>query len=284
MTDQETNLQNAFVTTLTAELGPTALTADVVSIGSLTTPCYLVVNMESDSLREYILFDGTFGATSFVATNIDKRYLAGSAAPSNLTHPIGASVQVVAMQQHFEDLNDRIDAIDAVTEVAAADAYLKNDGDTLEGTLNLGNQSVHSPLDPTAGTGVGDRDFNDARYALITSTRIVLPWSAGMGKCEVGTEAAAFRWIPGFACTLVAATPTAGTAPTGAAINFDVSNDGTTMFSTKPTIAAAAQDGVRQTPSVTAIGATDVIRAWISQIGSTLPGENVALALEITVP
>jgi len=172
----------------------------------------------------------------------------------------------------------------AVSAVATADDYLKNDGDTLAGTLNLGNQSVHSPLDPVGGTGVGDRDFNDGRYAAIASTRFPLVWSAGNGEAAVGTEAVAFRWIPGFACTLVAATPTAGTAPTGAAINFDVSNDGTTMFSTKPTIAATAQDGTRQTPSETAIAADDVIRVWISQVGSATPGENVTLTLEITVP
>ena len=51
MTDQETNLQNAFVTTLTGELGPTGLTADVVSIGNLATPCYLVIEMADDDQR-----------------------------------------------------------------------------------------------------------------------------------------------------------------------------------------------------------------------------------------
>ena len=129
MTDQETILANAFVSTLSAQMDPTDLTANVVSIGSLTTPCYLVIDMEDDAKREYILFDGTFGATSFVATNINKRYLAGSAAASNLTHLIGANIQSVATQQHFEDLNDRVDAIpatytdaEAVSAVATADA------------------------------------------------------------------------------------------------------------------------------------------------------------------
>lgn len=197
----------------------------------------------------------------------------------------GEAVTAMGVKGDSNALNhDKYLDADAVSAVATADDYLKNDGDTLAGTLNLGNQSVIAPLDPTGGTGVGDRDFNDARYALVASARFVLPWSAGNGEVETSTEAAAFRWIAPFACTLVSATPTAGTAPTGAAINFDVSNDGTTMFSTKPTIAAAAQDGTKQTPSVTAIAATDVIRVWVSQIGSTLPGENVSLTLEIEVP
>jgi microcystin-dependent protein len=112
MTALRTDLQNAFETSLDAEMGPAALTASTDSIGVLTSPCYIVIEMESDSQREYMLMDGSFGASSFVTTNIANRYLGGSAAGSNLTHPIGSSVQVVAMSQHFEDLHDRIDGLD----------------------------------------------------------------------------------------------------------------------------------------------------------------------------
>jgi hypothetical protein len=33
-------------------------------------------------------------------------------------------------------------------------------------TVSMNNQTLSSPLDPTAGTHVGDRDYNDGRYAL----------------------------------------------------------------------------------------------------------------------
>jgi len=267
MTDQETTLANAFATTLTAEMGPVDLTAAVVSIGTLTTPCILVIDMEDDAKREYILFDGTFGATSFVTTSNTRpqRYLAGSAAASNITHALGANVQSVATQQHFEDLNDRIDVNDAV--LAALDH-----GDDLAGLDGDDHTQYHTDA------------RGDARYALVASARFVLVWSAGKGECETGVKAEAFRWKAPFACTLVSATPTAGLAPTGDSIDFEVEKGGTTMFSTKPTIAAAAQDGVKQTPSVTAIASAAVVTAYITQVGSTTPGENVALALEITVP
>jgi len=295
MTDQETSLQNAFVTTLTAEMGPTDLTANVVSKGNLTSPCYLVIEMESDTQREYILFDDTFGASSFVASD-GNRYLAGSAAGSNLTHPIGSSVQMVAMAQHFEDLNDRIDADAAVVAAldhgndlaglagddhtqyhndARGDArYLQLGGGTLTGDLTL-------DADPDADLKAATKQYVD------TKSRFILVWSFGIGEVELpdpvdGSEA--FRWVAPFDCTVVSATPTAGKAPTGDSIDFEAKNEGSTMFSTKPTIAAGSKDGVKQTPSGNnALSATDVVTVYVTQVGSTTPGENVAIAFEIEV-
>jgi len=267
MTDQETTLANAFATTLSAEMGPTDLTANVVSIGTLTTPCYLVIDMEDDAKREYILFDGTFGATSFVTTNVNKRYLAGSAAASNITHAIGANVQSVATQQHFEDLNDRIDVNDAA--LAALDH-----GDDLAGLDGDDHTQYHTDA------------RGDARYALVASTRFTVIWSTGRQEAEVwGNETEAFRFPAPFDCTFVSATPAAGIAPTGANLIVEVDLDDVTMFSgTKPQIVDGSKDGTRQTPSTTAVTTGDVITVYVTQVGSTLPGENVSVVLEFEVP
>ncbi|MEN8233772.1 MAG: phage tail protein [Actinomycetota bacterium] len=118
MTAIRSSLQNSFETQLTAEMGPNDLTAQVTTIGALTSPCYVTIDPDSDTLREYIFFDGTFTATSFVTSNIAKRYLAGSAAGSNLTHPIGAFVRVTPMAQHIEDLHDLIAGLDHGNDLA----------------------------------------------------------------------------------------------------------------------------------------------------------------------
>ena len=129
----ETSLQNAFETQLTAEVGPNALSYPVSTVGALTSPCYIVINYDNDSLREYILADSTFTGTSFASSNISKRYLAGSAAGSNLTHPVGSSVIVAPMAQHFEDVWAKINILDHGTDLAGlADddhtIYVKADG------------------------------------------------------------------------------------------------------------------------------------------------------------
>ena len=49
-----------------------------------------------------------------------------------------------------------------------ASAYLPLSGGTLTGTLAMGNQQLSGSLDPTGGTHIGDRDYNDARYAELS--------------------------------------------------------------------------------------------------------------------
>lgn len=105
-----TDLQNAFRTTLTAQMGPNDLVASVAAVGLLTGDFYLCIEVEDDGQREYIFFDGTHTGSSFVTTSISNRYLEGSAATSNLTHPIGSSVVCVPTSFHFADLHDRIEA------------------------------------------------------------------------------------------------------------------------------------------------------------------------------
>jgi len=132
MTAQETNLLNAFETTLTAQMGPTDLTATVQTTSSLATPAYLVIEPEVVARREYILFDAAFTATTFVTTGTGKRYLTGSAAGSGLTHPVGSVVRMAPLAQHFEDLHDRIDAQDHGDLAGLGDddhtQYVKADG------------------------------------------------------------------------------------------------------------------------------------------------------------
>jgi len=116
-------------------------------------------------------------------------------------------------------------------------------------------------------------------------TTFILAWSSGKGEAEEGDETTAFIWKCPFDCRVISATGTAGVAPTGDSIDFEVEVNGGTMFSTKPTIAASSQEGTKQAPSGNfALTDTDTVKIWITQVGSTTPGENVALALEIEVP
>lgn len=118
----ETSLANAFETQLSQNVTASDLTFPVNSIGSLTSPTYLVIDPDNPTKREYVLFDGTFTSTDFVTSNLSKRGLAGSASGAQ-GHTKGAKVRAVPMQQHFEDLHDRMDTAYTVggTDVAVAD-------------------------------------------------------------------------------------------------------------------------------------------------------------------
>ena len=117
MTAQETNLLNAFETTLTATAGASDLTFTVNSVtdsagNTLAAPCYLVINPDSSTSREVVLVTSlNTGTKTLTLDNINKRYLTGSAATSGLSHASGSSVRMSPLQQHIEDLNDRVDAV-----------------------------------------------------------------------------------------------------------------------------------------------------------------------------
>jgi hypothetical protein len=119
--DLLTNFANAFQTTLSASMGTTALTATVTTTtGGPTSPCYLVIDPDVPAKREYILFNGTFTATTFVTSALGNRYLAGSGAGSGITHDAGAVVRSVPTSQAFVDLHDRVDAKPSLSSTAPA--------------------------------------------------------------------------------------------------------------------------------------------------------------------
>ena len=117
MTAQETKLLNAFETTLTGTIGASDTTLTVNSVtdsasNTLTAPCYLIINPDSATNREVILVTSiNTGTKTLTLDNVNKRYLTGSAATSGLSHASGSVVRMSPVQQHIEDLNDRVDTV-----------------------------------------------------------------------------------------------------------------------------------------------------------------------------
>lgn len=176
MTAIRSELQNAYETSLTQEMLPNALTAEVQTKGALTSPCYLVIEPDSDTQREYILFDGAFGASSFVTTGIGNRYLAGSAAGSNLTHPSGAVVRCVPLAQHVEDLHDRIDAgfnHGALTGLGDDDHPLYP---LLDGSRGFSGPVVVG--EPTVATEAATKSYVDAQVAGGIPAGVIMAFGA----------------------------------------------------------------------------------------------------------
>lgn len=74
------------------------------------------------------------------------------------------------------------------------------------------------------------------------------------------------------------------TAPTGAAILIDVNKNGVTINTvqtTRPTIAAAAFTGLGATPAITTFAAGDYITVDVDQIGSTVAGSDLTVAIRL---
>jgi hypothetical protein len=85
------------------------------------------------------------------------------------------------------------------------------------------------------------------------------------------------------AATISNVVATVGTAPTGAAIIFDVNKNGTTIFTTqgsRPTIAISGFVDLSSVPDVTTIEAGDYLTIDVDQVGSTIAGANAVVQIE----
>jgi hypothetical protein len=155
MTAQETKLFNAFETTLTATAGASDLTFTVNSVTAptsvtLAVPFYLVINPDSSTNREVVEITSiNTGTKTLTCSAIGKRYLAGSAASSGLSHASGSTVRMSPVQQHIEDLNDRVDTIinEDGTAVNTSLFLDEDDMSTDSATKGVTQQSVKAYVD-----------------------------------------------------------------------------------------------------------------------------------------
>ena len=75
---------------------------------------------------------------------------------------------------------------------------------------------------------------------------------------------------------------TAGTAPTGSSLIFDVNKNGTTIFTTqanRPAISAGSNSSSIAVPDVTSVSTNDYITVDIDQIGSTTAGSDLVVVV-----
>jgi hypothetical protein len=178
----ESTTANAFETTLSSQLGASDLTINVASTTGLASPCYIVVEPDSATQREYIFVDSTVNSTSFTTTTADNRYQSGSAAGSGLTHPSGSKVRVAPMKQHFEDIFDALgkvvdttyssgtagevifDVADGTADLAADEVFIRDANDSnkvkREAISDIMTNAAGSGL--AAASGVLSVDLNEA--------------------------------------------------------------------------------------------------------------------------
>ena len=174
MTAQKTILQNAYETTLALAIGADATEVSVqvnaapVGLPSAANPMYLVIDPDSDSTREYIKVTSRSGVSLTVVRNID------SDSGGLNAHAVGAKVRMVAMKQHFDDLNDRVDTIMNSAGTAVNTSGLVKDEDDMASDSNthlatqqsikkyvddqLDTKDTLAELDDVTITSVGDNE------------------------------------------------------------------------------------------------------------------------------
>jgi len=183
MTAQETNLFNAFETTLTATMGSSDTTFSVNAVTdsyptTLSAPFYIVINPDSATNREVILVTAVDTGTKQLTTTVLNRYLPGSAASSGLSHSSGQTVRMAPLQQHIEDINDRVDTIINEAGTAVNTSLFLDEDDMVSDSATKGvtQQSVKAYVDSQVtaqdldflgdtGSGAVDLDSQDFTIA-----------------------------------------------------------------------------------------------------------------------
>ena len=182
MTAQETNLFNAFETTLTATMGSSDTTFSVNAVSdsyptTLSAPFYIVINPDSATNREVILVTAVDTGTKQLTTSVPNRYLPGSAASSGLSHSSGQTVRMAPLQQHIEDINDRVDTIINEDGTAVNTSLFLDEDDMVSDSATKGvtQQSVKAyvdsqvtaqDLDFLGDTGSGAVDLDSQNFTI----------------------------------------------------------------------------------------------------------------------
>jgi len=120
MTARETNLVNAFETTLAAQLASGGTSMNLTDDPGVDSPAYFVIDPDNDSNREVILWaSGTNHAAATVTRDIDSKH------GTDPTHAAGTKVRLAVVKQHIEEAHDAIQQ-----------GFVLEDGDGTEVTIN----------------------------------------------------------------------------------------------------------------------------------------------------
>jgi hypothetical protein len=103
MVARETNLVNAFETTLAAQLASGGTSINLSADPGVDAPVYLVIDPDNDSNREVVLWStGTDHTSATVTRDIDSKH------GTDPTHASGTKVRLAVVKQHFDEAHDAI--------------------------------------------------------------------------------------------------------------------------------------------------------------------------------
>jgi len=178
MTAQETNLFNAFETTLATTMGSSDVTLTVAAVTdsyptTLSAPFYIVINPDSATNREVILVTAVNTGTKELTTSVPNRYLQGSAASSGLSHSSGQVVRMAPLQQHIEDINDRVDTI------------INEDGTAVNTSLFLDEDDMVSDSDTKGVTQQSVKAYVDSQ---VTAQDLDFLGDSGSGAVDLDSQ------------------------------------------------------------------------------------------------
>jgi hypothetical protein len=160
---------------------------------------------------------------------------------------------------------------------------------TATGTIAQGDDARITGAEQTANKGIAngyaslDSSGKVPSGQIVAVSRVHAFSSGGPLMAEVGGHR--LYNDTGVAWTILSVRASVGTAPTGSSLIVDINVDGTTIFTTqanRPTIAAAGSTSGKVTNmNTTTVAVGSYVTVDIDQVGSTTPGNNLSVQLEV---
>ena len=172
----ETNIVNAFETTLAAQLASGGTTMNLTDDPGVAAPAYFVIAPDSDSAREVIKWDSGAYNNASVTRDLDSKH------GTDPTHASGTTVRLAVVKQHIEDTHDRINDIaltgditgtlasatqDVATTIAAGavDFAMINQTDLITQSETITSNDSDTKIPTTAAV----KNYVDAETATLTN-------------------------------------------------------------------------------------------------------------------
>ena len=235
MTAQETNLVNAFETTLAAQLASGGTSMNLTDDPGVDSKAYFVIDPDNDSTREVVLWSsGTNHAAATVTRDVDSKH------GTDPTHASGTKVRLAVVKQHIEDIHDRVEDIALTGNVTGTLASATQDIDTTivlndlaAAAVNVANDSI-AIIDADASSATKKESIADLATAFagsgITATSGALSNDV-IGKQSIWVPAAAMYPTNTGGCAAIALTETTAGRPDMYTLDFDASSDENAQFS-----------------------------------------------------
>jgi hypothetical protein len=293
MTAQETNLFNAFETTLATTMGSSDTTLTVASVTdsyptTLSAPFYIVINPDSATNREVILVTAVNTGTKELTTSVPNRYLQGSAASSGLSHSSGQVVRMAPLQQHIEDLNDRVDTVINEDGTAVNTSLFLDEDDMVSDSATKGvtQQSVKAyvdsqvtaqDLDFLGDSGSGAVDLDSQNFTI-----------AGTAN-EIETSASGQTITIGLPSTITTTLSATSVLSDGVVATTQTASDNSTKVATTAYVDAqvTAEDldfgGDTGTGSVDLDSQTFTIAGTANEIETSATGQTLTIGLPSSI-
>ena len=179
MVARETNIVNAFETTLAAQLASGGTSMNLTADPGVDSPAYFVIDPDNDSNREVIIWSsGTNHASATVVRDMDGKHGTAEDASTAPTHAAGTKVRLAVVKQHIQEAHDAIQQ-----------GFILEDGDGTEVTINPAVASgVYTQREVKFAEGGGiDIDWTDTDNGTDADPYVLTFTAAGLTVAQGGT-------------------------------------------------------------------------------------------------